>query len=65
MGEKIKVEKTMATTIVFFAAFSVILSVLMIVNISDILTLLQIPVASFDEACQYIFICRLGIFFIC
>ena len=65
MGEKIKVEKTMATTIVFFAAFSVILSVLMIVNISDILTLLQIPVASFAEAWQYIFICSLGIFFIC
>ena len=60
-----KVEKTIATTITFFGIFSVVLTVVLILNISGILQLLKTPAEAFDEAWHYIFICCLGIFFIC
>lgn len=60
-----KVEKTIATTITFFGIFSVVLTVVLILNISGILQLLKTPAEAFDEAWHYIFICCLGIFLIC
>lgn len=64
-GEKDKVERTIRTTITAFAAFSVVLTVAMLLSISGILQMLQTPAASFEEAAEYIFICCLGVFFVC
>lgn len=65
MKEKEKVEKTISTTITFFGIFSVILMVALTVSIPEILTLLQVPEVSYQEAYEYILICCLGIPFIC
>ena len=65
MKEKEKVEKTISTTITFFGIFSVILMVALTVSIPEILTLLQVPEVSYQEAYEYILICCLGISFIC
>lgn len=60
-----KIEKTISTTITFFAVFSVFLTILLIINIPGILRLLKTPEQAYSEAYSYIFICCLGIFFIC
>lgn len=65
MGQKDKVEKSIATTICSFGIFSVILTVVLTMNISNILSLLKTPADAFSGAHEYVFICCLGIFFIC
>lgn len=65
MKKQKEVETSISTTITFFGVFSIFLTVILLLNISNILRLLQIPGESFDEAYRYIFICCLGIFFIC
>ena len=65
MKEEDKVEKTIGTTISFFGLFSLGLTVLFLISIPLLLSLLQVPEASWQEAYDYIFICCLGTFFIC
>lgn len=65
MGQKKHVEKTIATTICSFALFSFVLTAVLILCITRILQLLQTPASAFSEAYDYIFICCLGVFFIC
>lgn len=65
MKDEKRVEKAIGTTIAAFGIFSLLLMAVLIFNISNILKLLQTPEASFAEAWQYVFICCLGIFFIC
>lgn len=65
MDKKDQIEKTIGTTVTFFGIFSILLSGTLILGISSILRLLQTPAESFQEAWQYIFICCLGVFFIC
>lgn len=60
-----KIEKTIGTTITFFALFSCILTIALALSVGMILHLLQVPAASMKEAYQYVFICTAGIFFIC
>lgn len=60
-----KIEKTIGTTITFFALFSIILSLILAFSTGMILQLLQVPQASMAQAYQYVFICITGIFFIC
>ena len=57
--------KTIGTTISFFGLFSLGLTVLFLISIPLLLSLLQVPEASWQEAYDYIFICCLGTFFIC
>ena len=65
MGKKKKVEETIGTTLVFFAVFSLALTLVFLLAVPVILGLLQVPEASYTEAFQYVTICGLGIFFIC
>ena len=60
-----KIEKTIGTTITFFALFSIILSLILAFSTGMILQLLQVPQASMAQAYEYVFICITGIFFIC
>lgn len=57
--------KTIGTTLTFFAIFSFLFMVVIFLNIQTILELLQIPASSYQEAYAYIWICTMGIFFIC
>lgn len=65
MNQSRKVERAIGTTVTAFGVFSLILTAILIVSIRPILTLLQTPQASMADAYRYIFICCLGIFFIC
>lgn len=65
MERKDKAEKTIWTTISFFGLFSLALTVVFLLSIPGILSLLQVPEVSRQEAWEYIFICSLGIFFVC
>lgn len=65
MGNIKKVERTIGTTITFFAIFSLAFTLLAVAAIPGVLKWLQVPEASFEETYAYIFICCLGIFFIC
>ncbi len=65
MGKREKVERTIGTTVTFFGLFSFGFTLLSILAIPWVLSLLQVPEASYQEAYSYIFICCLGVFFIC
>lgn len=58
-------EKTVGTTITFFALFSVLLTLVLAICTGPLLQLLQVPQDAMAEAYQYVLICTLGIFFIC
>ena len=64
-GQKEKVEQAVRTTVTAFGALSLVLTLAMLCSISGILQLLQVPESSFDEAYRYVFVCSLGIFFLC
>lgn len=65
MKKQKEVEHSISTTITFFSIFSILLTAVLLPSIRPILHLLQVPDASYGEAYRYIFICCLGIFFIC
>lgn len=65
MNREQEVEKTISSTLLFFAFFSVCLTIVMFLCVDGILGLLQVPEASSEEAYRYVFICCFGIFFTC
>ena len=64
-GQMDKVQKTIQTTLLSFAVFSVLLMVVVMASASFLLHILQIPESAFTEAREYILLCCTGIFFIC
>jgi len=56
--------KTVGTSIVFFGAGSLILSVLMLANTEGTAVLMHAPVEAFSQTCDYIRICSGGLLFI-
>ncbi len=58
-------KKAIGTTLTLFAAFAVILTVIMLLASGTILRLLQTPEAAFVQAHTYVLICSAGIFCIC
>lgn len=65
MGKLEKVASAIKTTILCFALFSVVLTIVIAGAVSPILHLLQVPASSMAEAYRYVLICSAGIFFIC
>lgn len=60
-----QVEKAIGTTISAFGIFSFLLMGALLWGIAPILDLLQTPPAAYEEAYQYVFLCCLGMFFLC
>ncbi|MCM1386345.1 MAG: MATE family efflux transporter [Bacillus sp. (in: Bacteria)] len=58
-------KKAIGTTLTLFAAFAIILTVIMMLASGTILRLLQTPEAAFAQAHTYVLICSAGIFCIC
>lgn len=58
-------KKAIGTTLTLFAAFAVMLTVIMLIASGTILKLLQTPEAAFAQAHTYVLICSAGIFCIC
>lgn len=67
MGQKQleQVKKIIGTTLTIFAAFALLLTVLMLAFQRPLLTLLRTPAESFELTVQYVTVCSLGNLFIC
>lgn len=63
-GKRREAGKTVGASIAFFAAFGIILSVLVGLNASGISTLMNAPVEAFDQTVSYVTICGFGLVFI-
>ena len=63
-GKRREAGKTVGASIAFFAAFGIILSVLVGLNASGISTLMNAPVEAFDQSVSYVPICGFGLVFI-
>ena len=59
------VKKIIGTTLTIFAAFALLLTVLMLMFERQLLTLLHTPQESFELTVQYVTVCALGNIFIC
>ena len=59
------VKKIIGTTLTIFAAFALLLTVLMLMFERQLLTLLHTPQESFELTVQYVTVCSLGNIFIC
>lgn len=63
-GKKRDAGKTVGASIVFFAVFGIIMSVLVALNASGISTLMNAPVEAFSQTASYVTICGAGLVFI-
>ncbi len=63
-GDRKKAERSIGNSITVFAVFAVVCTGILLLNISNLLTLLKTPEEAFASAYQYLFVCFIGVPFI-